>query len=106
MKSNVEAVTVSKKKGKPCTACKKKNVEINELPLIMDEPLFIPTPSDIKLAYEELYNKQLTQDQKDYIQKVYQFVFNEEFDFDCPNCVSTQSIKLRNYILYKLNLKL
>ena len=106
MKSNVEAVTVSKKKVKPCQTCKKKNIEINELPVIMDEPLFIPSPTDIKLAYEELYSKELTQQQKDYIQSVYQFVFNEVFDFECPTCVNSQSIKLRNYILYKLNLKL
>ena len=102
----MDAVTVSKKKPRGCTSCKKKNIEITELPPVdeMDD-LFIPTPEDIKLAYEELYNKNLEQ-HKEYINKVYTFLFNETFDFDCRSCVNSQAIKLKNYITNTLKLKI
>lgn len=102
----MEAVTVSNKRGKKCHSCKKKNIEITELPPVdeMDD-LFIPTPEDIKLAYEELYNKNLEQ-HKEYINKVYTFLFNETFDFDCRSCVNSQAIKLKNYITNTLKLKI
>ena len=102
----MEAVTVSNKRGRKCHSCKKKNIEITELPPVdeMDD-LFIPTPEDIKLAYEELYNKNLEQ-HKEYINKVYTFLFNETFDFDCRSCVNAQAIKLKNYITNTLKLKI
>jgi hypothetical protein len=101
----IEAVTVSNKRGKKCHSCKKKNIEITELAPVNDmDDIFIPTPDDIKLAYEELHNKDLGP-HKEYINKVYMFLFNEEFDFDCRSCVSQQSIKLKNYITHTLKLK-
>lgn len=101
----MEAVTVSKKKQRGCTSCKKKNNEITELaPVDEMDDIFIPTPEEIKLAYEELYNKNL-EPHKEFIGKVYAFLFNEKFDFDCRNCVNAQAIKLKNYITHTLKLK-
>lgn len=102
----IEAVTVSKKKQRGCSSCKKKNIEITELaPVDEIDDLFIPTSEDIKLAYEELYNKDL-EPHKEFINKVYSFLFNENFDFDCRSCVSQQAIKLKNYITHTLKLKI
>ena len=101
----MDAVTVSKKKVRGCTSCKKKKDVITELAPVNDmDDIFIPTPEDIKLAYEELYNKDLGP-HKEYINKVYMFLFNEMFDFNCSSCVSQQSIKLKNYITHTLKLK-
>jgi hypothetical protein len=101
----MEAVTVLKKKQRGCTSCKKKNIEITELPLVNEsDDMFIPTPEDIKLAYEELYNKNL-EPHKEFISKVYAFLFNESFDFNCRSCVNAQAIKLKNYITHTLKLK-
>lgn len=101
----MDAVTVSKKKPRGCKSCKKKNIEITELPAVDEmQELFIPTPDDIKLAYEELYNKNL-EPHKEFINKVYSFLFNENFDFDCRSCVNAQTIKLKNYITNTLKLK-
>lgn len=101
----MEAVTVSKKKQRGCTSCKKKNIEITELPQVDEmNDIFIPTPEEIKLAYEELYNKNL-EPHKEFIGKVYAFLFNESFDFQCRSCINTQAIKLKNYITHTLKLK-
>jgi hypothetical protein len=103
--NNMDAVTVSKKKTRGCNSCKKKKNEITELPPVNDmDDIFIPTPEDIKLAYAELYNKDI-EPHKEYINKVYSFLFNENFDFDCRSCVNAQAIKLKNYIIHTLKLK-
>jgi hypothetical protein len=101
----MEAVTVSKKKVRGCSSCKKKKDVITELAPVNDmDDIFIPTPEDIKLAYEELYNKDLGP-HKEFIGKVYSFLFNENFDFQCSSCVNAQAIKLKNYIIHTLKLK-
>lgn len=88
-----------------CKTCKKRK-EITELsPVDEMNDIFIPTEEDIKLAYAELYNKDI-EPHKEYINKVYMFLFNENFDFDCPSCVNSQAIKLKNYITYTLKLKI
>jgi len=103
---NKEAVTVSKKKPRGCSACKKKNIEITELPPVDEmEDIYVPSPEDVKLAYEELYNKNL-EPHKEFINKVYSFLFNENFDFNCRSCVNAQAIKLKNYIIHTLKLKI
>jgi hypothetical protein len=88
-----------------CKTCKKRK-EITELsPVDEMDDIFIPTEEDIKLAYAELYNKDI-EPHKEYINKVYTFLFNENFDFDCPSCVNSQAIKLKNYITHTLKLKI
>lgn len=92
---------MAKRKG--CTSCKKKAL-ITELPPVTEiEELFIPTPEEIKLAYLELGNKNL-EPHKEQINKVYSFLFNEQFDFNCRTCVNAQARKLREYIKRELGI--
>jgi len=91
-------------KKKPCHTCKKKApVTKLEQPI---ETEYIPTLADIKLAYVELGNKSLTQDKKDFINKVYNFLFQEDFDFGCGDCANKQARKFRNYLIDKLKINL
>ena len=85
----------------PCKSCKKKK-PITELPQIIEDEVFIPTPEDIKLAYIELGNRD--QNKKEFINKVYQYVFDEPFDFGCTSCINRQVRKLKNYITEVLKL--
>ena len=85
----------------PCKSCKKKK-PITELPQIIEDEVFIPTPEDIKLAYIELGNRD--QNKKEFINKVYQYVFDEPFDFGCTSCMNRQVRKLKNYITEVLKL--
>lgn len=88
------------KKKKGCTSCKKKKNEVTKLePVIQEEEMFIPTSSDIKLAYAELTSLLgVKEDKKEFIQKVYQFLFNEPFDWNCRSCVNNQARRFRIYL--------
>lgn len=90
------------KKKKGCTSCKKK-APIEKLPELVETEIFIPTPDDIRLAYIELGNRVL--DKKEFINKVYNFLFNEDFNFGCMSCVNGQSRRLKNYIIEVLKMK-
>jgi hypothetical protein len=103
LKDKIDSLKSDGKKKKGCTSCKKKKEPLTFLPDLVDEEMFIPSPNDILLAYVELGNR--VEDKKEFINKVYSFLFNEEFDFNCPSCVSIQSRKLKNYINDKLNIK-
>lgn len=96
------AKATSKKGG--CSSCKKKP-PITELPPIVEEEnVWVPTKQEIVLAYDELSNmKGVQQDKKEMIAKIYQFLFNEELDFDCRSCLSNQGMKFHNYMKYTLN---
>ena len=83
-------------KKKKCTTCKKKKEPITFLPELIDEDMFIPSPSDIHLAYIELGRKDNSK--RDFVNKVYQFLFNEDFNFGCRSCVNGQARRLKNYI--------
>jgi hypothetical protein len=89
------------KKKKGCSSCKKKKEPI-VLPELVEMDIFIPTPDDIRLAYIELGNRVL--DKREQINKVYNFLFNEDFNFDCRSCVNAQSRRLKNYILEVLKM--
>lgn len=90
------------KKKKGCTDCKKKKVEVTKLEPVIEEDMFIPTQEEIKLAYAELTSLLgVKDDKKEFIQKVYQFLFNEEFDFSCRNCVNKQARRFRIYLYGK-----
>jgi len=88
------------KKKKGCTSCKKKKNEVTELPpVIQEEEMFIPTSSDIKLAYAELTSLLgVKEDKKEFIAKVFKFLFNEDFDWNCRSCVNNQARRFRIYI--------
>lgn len=90
-----------KKKG--CSSCKKKKNEVTELPpVIQEEELFIPTSGDIKLAFAELTSLLgVKEDKKEFISKVYKFLFDEEFDWGCRSCVNKQARRFRLHIYGK-----
>jgi len=95
-----KAIANPSKKAKGCKSCKKKKDTVTQLPTATDdlfERMFIPSIQDINLAYVELGSKNIDKDKKDFIGKVYEFLFNEEFDWDCKICISTQSRKFYNY---------
>ena len=83
-------------KKKPCKTCKKKK-PITKLPDVMEINEYIPSEADIKLAYLEI-NNNADLSKREFVNKVYKFLFNEEFDFACGSCVNIQSRKLNNYI--------
>jgi len=89
-----------KKKG--CSSCKKKKSEVTQLPPVVEEDIFIPTQSDIKLAYAELTSLLgVKEDKKEFIGKVFKFLFNEEFDWTCRSCVNKQARRFRIYVTGK-----
>jgi hypothetical protein len=98
-KAKQEYIDNPPKKKKGCTSCKKKKSEVTKLEPIVEEEVFIPTSSDIKLAYAELTSLLgVKEDKKEFINKVYQFLFNEEFDWNCRSCVNNQARRFRIYI--------
>lgn len=104
MENKQDSIVVSGK-SKKCHSCKKKNVEINELPQINEE-MFIEIPSGDELlnSYLLLGNKELSISDKEKISNDYKFIFNEDFHFDCNSCINQQTIKFRNFLKYHLKL--
>ena len=91
------------KKKKGCTSCKKKKEVLTKLePVVIDEDMFIPTQEEIKLAYAELTSLLgVKEDKKEFIQKVYTFLFNEPFDWNCRTCINNQARRFRIYLYGK-----
>jgi hypothetical protein len=90
------------KKKKSCGSCKKKKEEITKLEPLIEEELFIPTEQDIKLAYAELTSIiGVKEDKKDFISKVFKFLFDEEFDWNCRSCVNKQARRFRLHLYGK-----
>ena len=90
------------KKKKGCTSCKKKKEEVTKLEPLIEEELFIPTQEDIKLAYAELTSLLgVKDDKKEFINKVYQFLFNEDFEWACRSCVNNQARRFRIHLYGK-----
>ena len=90
------------KKKKSCTSCKKKKVEVTKLEPVIEEDIFIPTQEEIKLAYAELTSiLGVKEDKKEFISKVYQFLFNEDFDWGCRSCVNNQARRFRIHLYGK-----
>ncbi len=75
---------------------------ITQLPPIVEEEVWIPTSSDVKLAYAELTSLLgVKEDKKPFIEKVYKYIFNETFDWGCRSCVNAQARKFRIYVTGK-----
>jgi len=94
------------KKKRGCTSCKKKPKEVvvenPPLPFEIEKEVFIPTQEDIKVAYAELTSLLgVKEDKKEFINKVYQFLFNEDFDFGCRSCANNQARRFRIYLYGK-----
>ena len=102
LKDKLQSLKSDGKKTKGCKSCKKK-APVTELPDPIEIDVFIPSPEDIRLAYIELGNR--NQDKKEFINKVYNFLFDEDFNFGCTSCMNVQVRKLKNYIndVLKLN---
>lgn len=84
-----------------CTTCKKKN-KITTLPAPVDE-LYIPDINEIKTAYFNLISMGgVKNEDKAQIDKVYEFLFQQKFDWGCRDCVSSQVIKFTNHMRYVL----
>jgi hypothetical protein len=92
------------KKKRGCKSCKKPKEVVEKLPLPfeIEEELFIPTQEDIKVAYAELTSLLgVKEDKKEFIQKVYTFLFNEPFDWGCRSCVNNQARRFRLHLYGK-----
>lgn len=95
------------KKKRGCGSCKKsKELIVEKAPLPFELEIYIPSPQEIKLAYEELSSIKLTDEKKIFINRVYSSLFDDQFDFNCRSCVSKQARILYNYITNELNMKL
>ena len=104
LKELLESKKSDGKKKPGCKSCKKKST-VTELPKVIEDIEYIPyipTPDDIRLAYIELGNRE--QNKKELINKVYQFLFDEDFNFGCTSCMNVQVRKLKNYITEVLKL--
>lgn len=90
-----------------CSKCKKKK-PIEKLEPIIDEKEligFVPTNEEIKLAFAELSSYgNITDDKKEFINKIYSYLFLEDFDFSCGSCASQQARKFKNFIINDLKL--
>lgn len=87
------------KRKKGCSECKKKKKEITKLEPPVEEDMWIPTEQEIKLAYAELTSLLgVKEDKKEFIQKVYQFLFNESFDWNCRDCVNRQARRFKIHL--------
>lgn len=81
-----------------CSSCKKKKV-VTKLEPVVEETLWVPTQEEIKLAYAELTSVLgVKEDKKEFINKVYRYLFNENFDFNCQSCGHTQARKFRYHL--------
>jgi len=85
-----------------CTACKKKKV-VTKLEPVMDETISF-TNEQIRLAYDLLGG--IKEDERPFVNDVYKYIFNENFDWNCKVCVNSQARKLKNYIENELKIKL
>ena len=64
---------------------------------------YIPSQQEIILAYVEMNNR-VDKSKREFVNKVYRFIFDEDFDFNCESCVNTQSRKFKNYLKETLKL--
>jgi hypothetical protein len=86
-----------------CESCKKKK-PITKLPdPVEDYVPYIPSQQEIVLAYVEMNNR-VDKSKREFVNKVYRFIFDEDFDFNCESCVNTQSRKFKNYLKETLKL--
>ena len=81
-----------------CQSCKKKKV-VKQLDPIIQEEVWVPSMADIKLAYAEFNSLTgVREDKKEFVSKVYKFLFGEDLKYNCRGCGNTQSRKFHNYI--------
>jgi hypothetical protein len=54
---------------------------------------------------EVIKTSKVSEVKKEFINKLYYLLFNEEFNFNCQSCVNVQVRRLKNYLNDKLNIK-
>jgi len=84
-----------------CSTCKKKT--ITKLEPVIEETISF-TDEQIKLAYQLLGG--IKEQERPFVNDVYKYIFNENFDWGCKTCVNTQARKLKAYIEEELKIKL
>jgi hypothetical protein len=83
--------------AKGCKSCKKKELITSLEPV--EEIMFIPSVEDIKFAYAELTSLGgVKEEHKEFINKVYQYLFEEPFDFGCRSCGKPQARRFYNHM--------
>ena len=85
-----------------CSSCKNKP-PVTKLEPVIEEKMFF-TNEQIKLAYDLLSG--IKQEEKPFVNEIYKYVFNEDFDWNCKVCVNVQARKLKAYIENELKIKL
>jgi hypothetical protein len=100
-----EKVKKPRQKKETCHECKKKNKPITKLPPVEDDELYVPTVDEIRDAYFNLISMGgVKENNKEPIDKVFKFLFDEDFNWKCKSCVSSQVIKFTNHMRYVLKL--
>lgn len=101
LKELLESKKSDGKTKKGCASCKKKKHEVKLEPVVNEE-IYVPTEADIKLAFAELTSLLgVKDDKKEFIGKIYKYIFNEEFDWDCKTCVNNQARRFRIHLTGK-----
>ena len=101
LKELLESKKSDGKTKKGCASCKKKKHEVKLEPVVNEE-MYVPTEADIKLAFAELTSLLgVKDDKKEFIGKIYKYIFNEEFDWDCKTCVNSQARRFRIHLTGK-----
>lgn len=81
-----------------CDTCKKKKV-VKKLDPIIEEDVWVPSQFDIKMAYSEFNSLTgVREDKKEFVSKVYKFLFGEDLVYNCRGCGNNQARKFHNYI--------
>ena len=98
LKELLESKKSDGKTKKGCTSCKKKKHEVILEPVVNEE-IYVPTEADIKIAYAALTSLTgVKEERKEFITKIYKYIFNEEFDWNCRTCVNNQARRFRIYL--------
>jgi hypothetical protein len=101
LKELLESKKSDGKTKKGCASCKKKKHEVKLEPVVNEE-IYVPTEADIKLAFAELTSLLgVKDDKKEFINNIYKYIFNEEFDWDCKTCVNNQARRFRIHLTGK-----
>jgi hypothetical protein len=98
-----------KGKAKRCKTCKQKEEELPPIEdVLTEEPLIVYDKEDIVKAYHEIVRRDgIREEYKPFVNDVFKQLFNEEFEFgNCVSCKNNQYHKLRNYVRFKLNVRI
>jgi len=87
-----------------CTTCKKKKVITELEPTIIE--VLPPTIDEITEAYILMQGRNVSKEDYEKINKVYEQIFNEKLPYGCSGCGQKHFRKFDHYIRYTLKLDL